>query len=1105
MTNGKKQNYLGFLLLLFMIGCNDKTTIEQIQFEVLEGSQTGIHFSNALTSYPDFNMFKYMYFFNGAGLGAADFNNDGLTDLFFASNQGQNKLYLNMGNMKFKDVSADALIPNDNAWNTGVSVVDINGDGLMDIYLSRVGNFDRLQSKNQFLICTGINNGVPQYKDEAEALGLDFSAFGTQSAFFDFDLDGDLDMYMMNHSLRFNGTFNPRRQYENNYDTLAGDRLMRNDNGRFTDVSKSAGISGNIISYGLGLCISDINMDGYPDIYIGNDFHENDYMYINNKNGTFTDVLTEKTMQSSQFSMGVDIADITNDGLPEIITMDMLPYDPYLLKRSLGEDSYDLFNHKLNAGYHHQYARNTLQLNRGDNLFSEVARYSGVQATDWSWSALWTDFDNDGNKDLFVSNGIPKRMNDIDYVKFISDEKFQQKIRDNTISDADMAMLDVFPKIKIQNKFYKNITGAKFKDISKNIKNDKKTFSNGAVYADLDNDGDLDIVVNNIDDEALVYENKQNSFENKWLKIHANATKLNSHAIGAKALVFIGDKICTYENHTVKGFLSSMILPLNIGLGPSVPDSIYYIWPDNTYFKLANIKYNTLINLTYKVGLPKFDYSVFQKRKPLIKSEDLTTQLGLKHKHNENSFIEFNRESLIPHMVSREGPALVAGDINGDGLEDFYIGSCKFDTATLYIQTRSGKFIKSRQPDFEMDNAFEDVDARFADVNNDNFPDLIVASGGNEFSAVSPMLAQRVYLNNGEGHFNKKIDAFPEELRLTANVVTCLDYNFDGYIDLFFGARAVPSGYGISPQSYLLINDGHGKFSIDIKQSKLLSESGFVTDAYAIDFNKDGKDDILIATEWGPLYWFESSSQGFTKKLLTDKKGWWNFIFPVDLDNDGDIDIIAGNLGQNNKFGVSNTTPLRMYFEDFDDNGKKEQIITYYVEGKEIIFNTHEELLKQMPILKKRYLFAEDFAKAELMDFLTKQKMLSATIYEANYFSNAILINDGNYNFEISELPMESQLSCMKSCSVFDYNQDGLPDIFIGGNFYHNNIQMGRYDADYGSLLINKGKCRFDYLCMYHQPIKGEIRKIVPIAVGKEKIQLIAKNNDILQAIKFKK
>ena len=1079
-------------------------------FQVLNNTQTGIDFANKLTPTREFNVFKYMYYFNGAGIGAGDFNNDGKIDLFFAANQGEDKLYLNAGNLKFKDVTAEAKIPEDGGWSTGVSVVDINNDGLLDIYVCRVGNHETLHSHNQLLICQGIDsNGVPFYKDEAKEYGLDFSGFSTQAVFFDYDMDGDLDMYLENHLPHQNGTYGPRDEMLHTSNPLSGDRLYRNDgNGHFTEVTKESGINSSAIGYGLGIVAADINLDGYPDLYVDNDFHENDYLYINQKNGTFRDELNDRIMHTSKFSMGVDVADATNDGFPEIMTVDMLPYDPMMLKSSEGENTYDVFNLKIGLGYNYQYGRNNLQYNRRNGMFSEAALYGGIAATDWSWSPLWFDFDNDGLKDLFISNGIPRRLNDIDYINFVSNRELQERMQTETGDHEDLELIEKSPQIKIPSKFFKNNGNLQFTDIGDRIGNIQPAYSNGAIYADLDNDGDLDVVVNNIDEPSLLYRNNSNDSNNHpYAEITLKGPPQNINALGTKLILFANGGIRTYEKYPVHGFLSSAEIPIHIGLDKTTIDSAFLVWPDNSYQLIRLTPKDKTPTFKYQKGLPKFDYTRLTNYwpNPSKPMEDITAQTNLTYRHVENSFNEFDREPLIPHMISTEGPAMAVGDLNGDGLDDVFIGGARNKKSALFFQNRSGRFTNAPQPGLDNDSSFEDVDACIADVNKDGKPDLIIASGGNEFYGPDPHLSPRVYLNDGKGGFVKKTNAF-DTLFINASTIQADDFNGDGIPDLFIGGRSVPYNYGNIPRSYLLLNDGTGHFTdVTDKYAPGLSHIGFVTRSLWFDLDNDGKKDLILTLEWGGIIAYMNHGGTFTQRTLTGKKGWWNFVLPVDLDNNGHPDLIAGNLGLNSKLKATEQHPVRMYYYDFDGNGKKDQVLTYYIDGREIPFATMEELEKQIPELKKKFLYAGDFAKATLTDIFSTDKLEKADTLTADYLSNAVLMNQGDGNYTPKALPWEAQLSSYRDAIVVNANDDSLPDILLAGNYFENTIQMGRNDADFGTILINKGNGTFTAEPINGLQIKGQVRRICRINIAGKEAFIVARNNDSTLVIRFRK
>jgi hypothetical protein len=1073
----------------------------------LDPQATGITFVNELHPTPALNIFNYLYYYDGGGVAAGDLNGDGLPDLYFTSNEGRNRLYINRGDFRFEDVTDRAFDAQPDFWSTGVVLVDINGDAMLDVYVSNVGGLAPFEGHNQLFINQGSDqNGIPRFAERAAAYGLDLIGLSTQAVFFDCDVDGDLDLYMMNHSVHAFGTFTDTTLRRKRH-ALAGDRLFRNDGARFTETTEASGIYSSPLGYGLGIGIADLNQDGYADIYVGNDFHEDDYLYLNNGDCTFAESLGKMIRHTSYSSMGNDLVDINNDGLIDIISLDMLPEDYESSKASATEDPLEIADLKRSYGYKHQYSRNTLQLNRGKGKFSEIGMLAGVHATDWSWAALGADFDNDGHTDTFITNGIYRRTNDLDYTHFISRKDIQERLR-GRLTEADLKLADRAPSVNIPNYMYRNRGSLFFEDVSEEWGFDQPTFSSGAASVDLDNDGDLDLVTNNVNQRASVYRNMtRERFPNaaNYLKVRFNGPQGNRFGIGARITIPRDDNnVIMRELYPVRGFQSSVEPVLHAGLDSlEVIPELHVRWPNGKRQTLRNIRTGQTLTIDYRdAGDPP-------KEGPATAAvalfEEIAARLGISYKHEENSFNEFNREALMPHMVSREGPALAVGDVDGNGREDLFVGGAKRQPGSLLIQQQNGTFKEKKVAAFQEDFINEDVDAHFVDFTGDGNLDLLVVSGGNEYSGTSEYMLPRLYVNDGAGNFRRDPGRLPR-IWLTGSVAAVGDVNGDGLPDIFLGARAVPWSYGTKPTSYLLINQGDGYFETDTTGfGKRFSDLGLVTGAQWADMNGDGRPDLVVAAEWSNLKIVYNAGERTVE--IPGSSGLWNTLTLADLDNNGRPDILAGNLGLNSKFKASDTAPLRMYVNDFDGNGTIEQIITWIDRGgRERLFATKDELARQLPAIGRTFGTYRGFAAAGLYEVVHRRLLDRAVQYSVNELRSAVFYNrpDG---FSKVALPVTSQFSPIRDFLVTDLNGDGVPDVISAGNFHDANIQRGRYDADYGNVLINDGNGRLQHLPNRDIDwyLEGQVRRIEVIRIGEMPVVVVAENDGPLRFFRIKR
>ena len=1099
--------------IVILLNCRSESFEDKKLFEILGAEQSGILFKNVLNESIERNGLLYEYFYNGGGVAVGDFNNDNLSDIYFVSNQESNKLYLNKGGLKFKDVTKESNTEG-TGFPTGVTTVDINGDGYLDIYVCKAGNYKNLDfRKNELYINLGYTkNGIPKFREQAKEYGLDLSLYSTQAAFFDYDRDGDLDVFLINHDAKIYSNDIISR-YIDIKGKFNGDRLYRNEKGKFKEVTFESGINNSKLGFGLGLAVGDLNNDGWPDIYVSSDFSDKDHLYINNADGTFTERINQLTKHMSNFSMGNDISDFNNDGLMDIFTVDMISEDNYGIKTSMGGMSPERFHDLVDMGLGNQYMYNTFQMNIGifENMpyFSEIAQISGLSSTDWSWGPLFFDMDNDGNKDLFISNGIKRDFRNNDFVNY-QKRRQQELMMSNTIDKAAYIgeMLSKMPTRKKNNYFFKNDGNLKFTKKNKDWITEDPTASNGSAYADFDNDGDLDLVLNNTDDLSYIIRNYTIEKEKKhknFLKLKLIGSSQNTLGIGSRVVLKYGNNIQQIQEHYLtRGFQSSVAPGLHFGLGEhKIIDEAEVIWPDGKRQILTKIEANQLLVVNYK------DAKLFTKSKDSSEInrmfKDITKKTKLNHKHTENQFDDFKRESLLPHKMSQLGPAIAVGDINGDTLDDFFVGGSIDHASSLYLQKENNTFETIQTDLFEKEKQYEDVGAKFFDADNDGDLDLYVSSGGNEKHENSKYYKDRLY-ENINGFFKAAPLAIPD-IRESGLCIRPFDYDGDGDQDLFIGGRQIPGKYPLPPSSYILQNNSKekGKLSFTDVTNKLcpkLKNLGMVTDALWIDIDNDGMNDLVITGEWMPVTIFKYNGNTFedaTKYAgVFGDVGWWYSISAADFDNDGDIDLVVGNLGLNYKYKATKEEPFEIYTTDFDESGDLDIVLGYNSEGSLYPLRGRECSSNEMPYIKSKFPTYDSFGKATLKEVYGESKLQKSTHYVATNFATSYFENDGNGQFKIIKLPIEAQVSSVNSILVEDFNKDGHLDLLMAGNMYGSEVETPRNDASYGLYLAGDGSGNFTVIPSNKSGLKieGEVKQIMPLKMseGKETI-LIAINN----------
>lgn len=1099
-------------IILWSCGRSTHEKAGSTLFTILPSSVTHVDFVNHLDFKKQieskFNIYTYRNFYNGCGVALADINRDGLLDIFLTSNMGTNALYLNKGNFRFQDISAQAGITGTGQWSTGASVADVNGDGWPDIYVCNSGNFPGDEKRNELF----INNGNLTFTEKAAEYGIDDPGYSTHGAFFDYDKDGDLDLYVLNNSSKAIGSFDLKNNLRYERDSLGGDKLYKNEGNVFRDVTREAGIYGSIIGFGMGVTVGDINLDGWPDIYVSNDFFERDYLYLNNHDGTFRETLIDMIKSISEASMGADMGDINNDGYPDIYATDMVPEHNDRMKTKTTFDDWEGYKSNAENGYYFQFTRNMLQLNNGDGTFSEIGRLAGVSATDWSWGALIMDLDNDGLKDIFVANGIYKDLTDQDYIQYFSNRDMIMSIISGRNIDYK-TLIESIPSVKIPNYAFRNLGNYRFRNMSEDWGLATPSHSNGSAYGDLDNDGDLDIVVNNVNMPLFIYRNETNNMipDNHFLKFVLRGDNGNTDGIGTKITAINDGTIIYTEQIPTRGFLSTVDSRPNIGLGHLTNvDSVIIEWPDDRITMLTNVKADQILTLFQKDASPGRGWRPSAPPEDKTLFIELNASSVLDFKHIENDFNDFERERLLYHMLSTEGPGMCKGDVNGDGLEDIYICGAKGEAGVLMIQRKDGSFRKSEINAFEEDKVSEDVGCEMFDADNDGDIDLYVASGGSELPESSSALSDRLYFNDGKGHFVKSAQVLPAGKFESTSCVRACDFDNDGVEELFVGIRLKPFLYGVPVNGYILENDEKGGFS-DVTSivAPELTKIGMIRDMLWEDVDGDADLDIILAGDWMPLKIFLNDGGKFREKKdafgqeKTD--GWWNCLAAADFDSDGDIDFIAGNHGLNSRFKASEEKPVSMYVNDFDLNGKVEQIICGFDGDTSFPLALKHDLVRQIPALEKKIQTYNSYKSQTITDIFSEEQLKNSIHLNSYLMETSLFINDGSGNFSQKKLPAEVQFSPVYGAETGDFDGDGKTDIILGGNLYNVKPEVGRYDASYGSFLRGDGRGGFTFIppAATGLRLNGEIRDIKELKTTSGNILVVARSNDSVQVFKI--